>query len=145
MSVADVSAGTQGTIRWARPLVALGAVLAPVLIHLVAVQLFDVELTVPESPGSDVWAELELGPVIGASIIAVLLGWALLAVLERVVPARALTIWTVVAVVVMVLSLPWNPDFTAGERVVIGAMHLAIGAILIIGMHRTAAGDPSTG
>ena len=143
MSVAGLSADTQGSVRWARPLVALGAVVAPVLVYLVSVELLDVEVTVPEEPGSSTFADLEFGPVLGASIVAVLLGWAFLALLERLVPRRALVIWTVVSLVVLVASLPWNPDFTSSERLVLGAMHLALGAVLIVGMHRTAA-EPST-
>jgi hypothetical protein len=138
MSVAGLSAGTQSSVRWGRPLVALGAALAPVLVYLVCVPLLDVEVTVPEEFGSSTFADLDLGPVVGASILAVLLGWAFLAVLERIVATRALTIWTVVAVVVLITSLPWNPDFSTGERLVIGSMHLALALVLIVGMRRTA-------
>ena len=123
--------------RWARPVVALSAALAPTIVWLIAVQALDREVTVPESPGSATFVDLELGPVLGASILAVVAGWLLLSVLERRLPTRSLTVWTVAALVVLVLSLPWNPDFTATERAVIATMHLALGAILLLGMRAT--------
>jgi hypothetical protein len=136
MATTDLQAGAAGSTRYARPIVALTAALAPAAVWLIAIGALDREVTVPESPGADAFVDLDLGPVLGASILAVLAGWGLLVVLERVTP-KALTIWTAIAAVVLVASLPWNPDFTATERVVIGTMHLLLGLILIGGMRLT--------
>ena len=136
MATTDLQAGTVGSTRWARPIVILTAALAPAVVWLIAIGILDREVTVPESPGSDTFVDLDFGPVLGASILAVLAGWGLLVLLGRITP-KALTIWTVIAAVVLVVSLPWNPDFTATERLVISTMHLLLGLILIGGLRLT--------
>jgi hypothetical protein len=67
-----------------------------------------------------------------ASLIASLLGWALLALLERRTDlARA--IWTGVALVVVLLSLgaPLTGGITTAAAVTLTLMHLAVAAVLI--------------
>ncbi len=120
-----------------RALVVLGAVVAAVLVWFVAVPLLGNDVTVPASPGATERVDLGVGPVIGTALIAGLLGWALLAVLER-FTQRALTVWTVIAVVVLIVSMPFMPGFSGTERTVLALLHLAVGAMLIVGFRRTA-------
>ncbi|WP_229073325.1 DUF6069 family protein [Actinoplanes sp. DH11] len=72
-----------------------------------------------------------LVPVVVATVLAGLLGWGLLALLER--SARGATIWTVIAGVVTALSfLPvLTSEATTGTRLALAAMHLAVAVALI--------------
>jgi hypothetical protein len=79
------------------------------------------------------------GQVIGAALAASLLGWLLLAVLERRTP-RALTLWTGIALAVLAVSVapPLAAATTTSAAVGLVAMHLAVGAAVIPAMARTA-------
>lgn len=122
--------------RWARPAIALVAALSPAIVFLLVSTIGGVDVAVPESFGSEQREELELGAVIGASVIAVLVGWGVLAVLERLTD-KALTIWTVGALVLAAISMPWSTGFRTSDRVVITLMHVAIAAVFIVGMRVT--------
>ena len=98
-----------------RSLVAAAAVAAALLVWTIAVPVLGLTVTVPDSPGSSDRSELELGPVLITAALAALAGWALLALLERFTP-RARALWTVIAVAVAVLTLPYLPGFTVTER-----------------------------
>lgn len=122
-------------------------------VHLLAVTA-GVDVTVPEGPGATTRTTLTLGAVVATAVVASLAGWGSLALLER-VTTRARTAWTVLAVVVLALSLPYLPGFSPAERVVLTLSHLAVGVPLIVGLRRTArsaehglddvADDPTTG
>jgi hypothetical protein len=107
-----------------------GAVIVAVAVWVVAVPLLGLHLMVrfgnaaPESVGVDF--------VVGASFIGSLLGWGLLAILER-RTAHARTIWTVVAIAVLLvsLSLPLIAGTTASTKVALAMMHIAVAAVLI--------------
>ncbi|MEO3824237.1 DUF6069 family protein [Actinomadura sp. B10D3] len=93
-------------------------------------------------PSAETGGELRTigaAPVIAGSLVAGLAGWGLLALLER-IAARAGRIWTVLALVVLALSLG-GPLGSAGDgtsmAVLIG-MHLIVAAVLIPGLGRTA-------
>lgn len=90
-------------------------------------------LTVDQGDGL---TELTLGSFIGSSAGAALLGWVLLAVLERFAAARALKTWTIVAGVVLVLSLvtPFAVEAAAASRITLVLSHLAVGLVVIAGM-----------
>jgi hypothetical protein len=85
----------------------------------------------------------QIGPasVVIMSLLAGLAAWALLALLERHAshPRRA---WTAVAATVLAISLAG--PLTAGRGIATVAalcgMHLAVGAVLILAMRRTARG-----
>ena len=79
-----------------------------------------------------------LGAVIAAAAVPALLGWALLAALER-FSRRPKTIWTIVAVLVTVLSLagPLSSATTTGSAVSLALMHLVVGAVAIVGFRPT--------
>lgn len=123
-----------------RALVVVGAVIAAALVWFVAVPVLGASVTVPEGPGSTVRTELEFPLVVITALVAALAGWALLAVLER-ITTKALTVWTVIAIAVLVLTLPYLPGFTVTERIVLGSMHLAVAGVLIPGL-RAATNSP---
>ncbi|MEV4659261.1 DUF6069 family protein [Micromonospora sp. NPDC049301] len=120
-----------------RILVTLSAVLAAAVVYLVFVRVGGYELRVPETPGSSVSRPMEFGEMVGAATIACFAGLAFLTVLERFTP-KALTIWTVVAVLLYLATLPYLPGFRVMDRVIIVLMHTALAAVLILGLRRTA-------
>jgi Family of unknown function (DUF6069) len=79
------------------------------------------------------------GQVIGAALAAGLIGWVLLAVLDRRTP-RARTVWTVTALLVLALSLllPLTAGTTAAAVTGLIVLHLTVGAVVIPGLARTA-------
>lgn len=113
-----------------------GAAGAAAVVWLVAVPLLDLSVTVPEAPGSATREPLGLALVLMTAAVASLAGWALLAVLER-LTRRAAAIWTGVALVVLVVTMPYAGDFTATERAVLATMHLAVAAVLVPALRRT--------
>lgn len=124
--------------RGVRAAIVLAAAAGAVLVWLIAGPVLGLDLTVPKEFDSPTpREELEGGPVIGAALIASFAGWLLLAVLER-FTARAVTIWTVIGGVVLLLSLPYRSGFSVTERVVIALMHGVLAAILIGGLRHTA-------
>ena len=106
----------------------VGAVLANCLLWLVASAL-GADFVLSDSVGKVV---LGLGTIIVFTLGFALLGWGTLAVLER-FPRRARTTWTVIATVVLLLSLV--PIFlehaTTGTRTALVLIHLAVAAVLI--------------
>ena len=115
-----------------RAAVIAGAVTAAALAWVVIVPLLGTDVTVPESPSSDERVDLGIVPVVVMATLASLAGWALLTVLER-FTARALTVWTVIAALVLVATMPWDAAFTGSERVALVILHLAVGVPLILG------------
>ena len=134
MSTTDIA--QQSRLR-ERALVVVAAIVAPVLLWSLITYAFSQDITVPESPGSDIRHKLEFAPVLVTAVAAVLAGWGLLALLERLVPKRALTIWTTIALIVLVGTLPYMPGFTITERLLLGLVHLVLAGILILGLRRT--------
>lgn len=127
---------TRRTRRRTRALVALAAILSAVIVWVIAIPVLGIDVRVPDNPGSATRVDLEFLLVAMTATVAVLAGWGLLAVLER-FTRRARTIWTAVAVLVFVLTLPYLPGFTIVERAVLALMHLALAAVLILGLRRT--------
>ncbi len=143
MSATPARSGARGDSRVrVRALAVVGAVLAGALIWLVAHGLFDLDLRVPDGPGSTSTSELPLTVVVVSVAVVSLLGWGLLALLERFAPGRARTVWTVLAVAVLVLSL-FAPLFaaglSAGNRITLVLLHLTVGAFLVPAFRRGAA------
>jgi hypothetical protein len=120
-----------------RALVVVAAVVTAALAWVVIVPLLGNDITVPKSPSSSERIDLAIGPVIVMSALASLAGWALLTILER-FTAKARIIWTAVALVVLVATMPWDADFTSGERLGLVILHLAVAIPLILGFWRTA-------
>ncbi|MFZ4273099.1 DUF6069 family protein [Streptomyces arboris] len=132
---------TTSTAR-TRAVAVVAVVVADGLIWLLAHVAFGIDLRTPDGPGSTTTSPLYLPAVlIGAAVIG-LLGWGLLAVLEKFTAGRARTIWTVVAVAVVVLSLfapVFGAGLTAGNKITLVLFHLTVGAILIPAFRRTTA------
>ena len=80
--------------------------------------------------------------VIVSALPLALAAWGVLALLERFTP-RARTSWTIVAVAVLVLSIPplGLLGATIGTTVALGIMHLATGLTLILLLRRGARGS----
>jgi hypothetical protein len=95
-----------------------------------------VDLLVDTGTGSP--AQVGPGSVIASSVVASLAGWALLAALERLV-ARSAQVWTAIAAAAAVLSLfgPVAAGLTMATTVALGAMHVAVAAVLIPLFRRT--------
>src|SRR5579875_3680049 len=78
------------------------------------------------------------GQVIGAALVAGLLGWLLLAALER-RTRRSGAVWTGLAVLVLAasLTLPLAAAVTTSAATGLIVLHLAVGAVVIPGLART--------
>ncbi|WP_435207643.1 DUF6069 family protein [Micromonospora sp. bgisy143] len=111
------------------------AVLAAVAVWSIAT-LSGAQLTVDQGAGPQ---DVTVLAVVLNAAIAALLGWGLLAVLER-FSARARRIWTGIALTVLVLSLvPASlVGASAGTRAALVLMHLVVGAVVIVGFRRGA-------
>ncbi|MEW1754595.1 DUF6069 family protein [Streptomyces angustmyceticus] len=124
--------------RSARFLAVLGTVAATLVVWVIATVLLGVTLDARMKPGA---AVQHIGPaaVVLASLVVGLAAWALLALLER-LTARARRVWTVVAVVVLVLSLiaPLQSGVTTGAKVTLLCMHLVAAAVLVPALARPA-------
>jgi Family of unknown function (DUF6069) len=112
-----------------------GAVFSAVAVWAIAVPLLGTHLLIRFGTGMAQSVGLEY--VVGASLVASLAGWGLLALMER-RTARARTIWTGVAVVVLVasLSLPLTAGTTTSARVALALTHIAVAAVLIPALRR---------
>ncbi len=132
---------TAGARRRDRALAVAGAVAAAVVVWAVGDPLLGNDLIV-EQPGQEAM-KLEIGAFAVFSLASSLLGWALLAVLEK-TTSRAALIWTVVALIVLVLSfLPLTGVEATGEtKAVLALAHLAVGGVLIPGFWRTRKENP---
>lgn len=132
---------TQGTGSRRRRLERLLAVVAAVVAALLvwAVARFGLGVDVREPQSSGPARQLGAVTVVVASAVASLAGWALLATLER-FTARAARRWAMIAAVVAVASLvaPLTaPGIAASSRIVLGLLHLVVGAVLIPLLYRS--------
>lgn len=125
---------TPSTRPWrARALAVIAAALAALAVWLVTDPLLGIDLTGPTAPGSEELQSITPAMVAGGSLIAALAGWALLALLER-FTARARTIWTVIALLVALLSLAGPLSIlasTEANALALALMHVAVAAVLI--------------
>ncbi|MEU4441489.1 DUF6069 family protein [Micromonospora chalcea] len=131
------TAATRPTRRRVRLLTVLAATVATLLGWVVAVPLAGVELTA--RTGSDVQRVTPVAVAV-STLLAGLSGWALLALLER-LTARARTVWTVVAGLVLLVSLlgPLGGGVGRAATLTLVAFHLVAGTVLITGLRRGAA------
>ena len=116
--------------------VVLGATAAAVAIWVVAT-LAGAELTVSFGSGQPI-QKVTVVNVVVAALVGSLAGWGLLALLRR-FTANARAIWTVIAIVFALLSLagPLSAIASAGTKVALVAMHLAVATVTIVGLRRT--------
>jgi len=121
----------------ARALCALGGALAAALAWTVEVPLLGIHLNFRFGTGHI--QTIGAGQVIGVTVAAALLGWLLLAFLERRTP-RARSLWTAIALAALAasLALPLAAATTTSAAAALIVMHLTVGAAVIPAMARTA-------
>jgi hypothetical protein len=121
----------------ARALCAAGGILAAALAWTVEVPLLGIHLNFRFGAGHV--QTIAVGQVIGVTVAAALLGWLLLALLERRTPhARLLWIAIALAAVAASLALPLAAATTTSAAAGLVVMHLIVGAAVIPAMARTA-------
>lgn len=120
-----------------------GAVLVPALIWLVAVPLLGAELLVVDARQQPpLEFEVGLGAVVTFSLGPALLGWGVLALLER-FTRHARLVWTVLATALVLLSFVMLLGPMSGTtRLVLALLHLAVGAVLIPAFYRSVRPNP---
>jgi hypothetical protein len=120
---------TPGRIR-ARALAVAATVAAAALVWLVGEPLLGNDLVV-EQPGQAP-LDLSLASFVIITLGASLAGWAVLALLEK-ITRYGRRIWTGLAVAVVLVSfLPFlSAQMSTGSAVVLGVVHLLVGAVLV--------------
>jgi Family of unknown function (DUF6069) len=119
------------------PVVAvLAATAAAVAIWIVAI-VAGADLTVSFGPGRPI-QKITVVNVVVAALVGSLAGWGLLALLRR-FTTNARAVWTVIAIIFALLSLggPLSTISSAGTKVALVAMHLAVATVVIVGLRRT--------
>jgi hypothetical protein len=121
----------------ARALCAAGGALAAALAWIVEVPLLGIHLDFRF--GSGHIQTIAVGQVIGVTVAASLLGWLLLALLERRTP-HARLLWTTIALAALAasLALPLAVATTTSAVAGLVVMHVTVGAAVIPAMTRTA-------
>jgi predicted permease len=121
----------------ARALCAAAGALAAALAWTVEVPLLGIHLNFRFGTGHI--QTIAVGQVIGVTVAAALLGWLLLAILERRTP-RARSLWTAIAVAALAasLALPLAAATTTSAVAALIVMHMTVGATVIPAMARTA-------
>ena len=119
----------------------LGATAAAVAIWAVATAA-GAELTVSFGPGQPI-QKVTVVNVVVAALVGSLAGWGLLALLRR-FTANARAVWTVIAIVVALVSLggPLSATASAGTKMSLVAMHLAVATVVIVVLRRTTTSSP---
>jgi hypothetical protein len=125
--VRKISAGTR---RRYRALAVAGAVVAAVLVWVVGEPLLGNDMII-KAEGQEP-QDLGASAMVMFSLFFSLLGWALLALLER-VTSRARLIWTIVALVFLAVSFlpPLTIEASGVTKVVLALAHVAVAAVLI--------------
>jgi hypothetical protein len=119
-----------------RALSAAGGVLAAVAVWITEVPLLGIDLKIRF--GSGHVQTIGIGQIIGVALAVSLLGWLLLAILEKRTPHAWLE-WTITALVVLVasLALPLSAATTTAATVALIVMHVAVAAIVMPSMSRS--------
>jgi hypothetical protein len=130
-STAPVEAGRR---RLFRLLAVVGAVMAALGLWAIVELGFGFDVRSPGEAFGGASGTSDVGPlqVIIASGIGSLMGWALLALLER-FSSRARAVWIAVALLALLASLggPLSGGISAANRAVLVCMHLLVAAIVI--------------
>lgn len=113
-------------------MVIAGGAVAALAVWVVAGPVLGTDLAALPSPGAGAALEITPSAVVISSVVAGLLGWAVLALLER-FTARAATAWRWVAGAATLLSLggPLTLAEGVGATVTLTLMHLVVAAVLI--------------
>ncbi len=125
----------------ARALGVVAATLAAVSVWAVAVLVLGAHLLVRFGTGAPQTVGIDF--VVGGSLVASLCAWGFLALLER-RTARGRTVWTVVALVVLLvsLSLPLAAGIAVSTKVTLATMHMAVAVVLIPSLRRSRSAQP---
>ncbi|MET7672090.1 DUF6069 family protein [Micromonospora luteifusca] len=117
-----------------RAAVAAGAILAAAAEFAILHSVAGVDLAATSGNST---RQITVAAVVVAAAVAVLAGWALLALLER-LTNRARVWWTSIAVAVLLLSLLVGPPggVGGGAKATLALLHLSVGAVLILGLPR---------
>lgn len=133
--------------RWRVRLVTVaGASLAALATWLVAESLFGLELHSPAANAGEA-ADIGASHVALAAAVGSLLGFGLLAVLER-LTSRARRTWMVIAALGLLVSLGGplsGSGITAANRVVLVLMHVVVAAVVVAGVYRASQPAPAAG
>jgi len=129
---------TTSSRRKTRLAAAAATVVGAFVVWIVVDPILGVDLRSPANGGRE---SMDVGPalVVFASAIAAAIGWAALALLER-LTSRARAVWAVGATLLLLASLgaPLSgTDVTVANRTALAVLHLAVGAVLIPGLLRT--------
>ena len=121
----------------ARALCAAGGALAAALAWIVEVPLLGIHLNFRFGTGHI--QTIAVGQVLGVTVAASLLGWLLLALLERHTP-HARLLWTTIALAALAasLALPLAVATTTSAVAGLIVMHVTVGAAVIPAMAHTA-------
>jgi hypothetical protein len=123
----------------ARALCAAGGALAAALAWIVEVPLLGIHLNFRFGTGHI--QTIAVGQVIGVTVAASLLGWLLLALLERrTADARRPWVITALAVLAASLALPLTAATTTSAVAGLIALHVTVGVVVIPAMARTVRG-----
>lgn len=136
MSVQRFSTGER---RRRRLLAVVGGALAAEAVWLMAELFFGVRLQAPAGNGYPQPMDIGPGTVAAASAILSLLGWGVLALLER-FTSRARSIWLTLSLLALVASLGMplsGTGVSAATRTGLLLMHLAVAAIVVPALYRT--------
>ena len=120
-----------------RAMCVVGGALAAALAWMVEVPLLGIHLNFRFGAGHI--QTIAVGQVIGVTVAASLLGWLLLALLERRTP-RARLLWTTIALAALVasLALPLAVATTTSAVAGLIVMHVTVGGVVIPAMAHTA-------
>ena len=131
-STVDMNQTRPATHRLARTrlLGVIGAALANVAVWAVAVPILGIQLLVRF--GNAAPQGVALPAVVGSTVVAGLVGWGLIALLERRI-SRARDTWTGIAlfVVLVSMSLPLVTGTTVSTTVTLALMHVTAATVII--------------
>ncbi|MFJ7270861.1 DUF6069 family protein [Streptomyces sp. NPDC099050] len=124
---------------WRSRLLAVVGAAAGAAVVFLAGKAGGVALAVDHNDGKGP-VDLALGSFLGSAAGAALLGWALLALLEKFVPVASRKIWTAVASVVLLasLALPFGVEAASGTKILLALTHLTVGLVVVFGLRRDA-------
>jgi hypothetical protein len=134
-TITDLDTTTAPTSRARRPLlraaVVIGAALATTVTFLLA-RAAGADFTITDPGEGKVPHTFVATEIAMVTVVIGLFGWATLAVLER-WTSRAHRIWTVLAVVIVLLSMPpiWIERATTSTRIGLVIVHLVVGLALL--------------
>lgn len=131
---------TTSTRRRARLIAVGAALLTGVVVWVIAGQLLDITLTTTRGGDNSTVTEVGIVAVLLMSLFSGLAGWALLALLEKFTTV-ARTAWTIIAGVVLLLSLvgPLSGGTSTSAKLALMTMHVTVGGVLILLLRRTSA------